>query len=155
MDADLVVDLDAVSVEKLTALLQEDYYVDVDVAAEAVGRRSSFNAIHLASGFKIDFFVKGRNEFDELELERSLLTEISVDPPRKAWVKSAEDTVLRKLEWFRSGGEFSERQWRDVLGILMTAGEALDDEHLEHWARKLGVSDLLQQAWQRVRDDGH
>jgi hypothetical protein len=29
----------------------------------------------------------------------------------------AEDIILAKLEWFRAGGETSERQWAERLGI--------------------------------------
>ena len=80
----------------------------------------------LGSGFKIDFFAKGVHEYDDVELERSRSIRISVDPPRTAMVKSAEDIVLRKLQWFRDGGEVSERQWKDVLGVLATVGLDLD-----------------------------
>jgi hypothetical protein len=34
--------------------------------------------------------------------------------------------VLAKLEWFRRGGEVSERQWADVLGVLRASGASLD-----------------------------
>ena len=61
-------------------------------------------------------------------------------------VKTAEDTILRKLQWYRSGGEVSERQWRDVLGVLATVGENLDRGHLQRWAAKLSVADLLERA---------
>lgn len=150
MDADLVVDLHVSQIDALTARLQPDFYIDADVVSEAVRRRSSFNTIHFASGFKIDFFVKGTSEFDELELERSVLTEIVSDPPQSAWIKSAEDTVLRKLEWYRSGGEVSDRQWRDILGILMTVGDSMDREYLVTWAHRLDVDDLLERAWRQV-----
>jgi hypothetical protein len=146
MDADLVVDLEASTVLLLVDRLRDQFYVDLDVAREAVVRHSSFNAIHLASGFKVDFFAKGDGEFDELELERSEPTQISADPPRSAMVKTAEDTILRKLQWYRSGGEVSDRQWRDVLGVLATVGESLDRGHLQRWAAKLGVADLLERA---------
>ncbi len=146
MDADLVVDLDAATVVVLIDRLREEFYVDLDVAREAVARHGSFNAVHLATGFKVDFFVKDTGEFDEVELERSEPTQISADPPRSAMVKTAEDTILRKLQWYRSGGEVSDRQWRDVLGVLMTVGEGLDWRHLRYWATKLGVADLLKRA---------
>lgn len=146
MDADIVVDLDARRVALLVDRLKDDFYVDPGVAAEAVSQRGSFNAVHLASGFKVDFFVKGTGEFDELEVERSVSVQITENPPRSAYVKTAEDTVLRKLQWYRSGGEVSDRQWRDVLGVLAATGAALDRGYLRRWAVELGVVDLLERA---------
>jgi len=146
MDVDLVVDLGAATVARLVERLRNDFYVDLDVAQDAVRNRSSFNAIHLSSGFKVDFFVKGDGDYDEVELERSVITRISNDPPRTARVKTAEDTVLRKLQWFRSGGEVSDRQWKDVLGVMATVGADLDRDYLHRWATKLDVVDLLDRA---------
>jgi hypothetical protein len=146
LDADLVVDLDAAAVTRLVESLQDDFYVNLDVATDAARRPGSFNAIHLASGFKVDFFVKGPGEFDELEIERSVAVQITATPPRSAYVKTAEDTVLRKLQWYRGGGEVSDRQWRDVLGVLAATGAAMDRAHLLRWAVELGVADLLERS---------
>jgi hypothetical protein len=146
LDADVVVDLELDHVAPLVAALERRFYVDAGVAAEAVSRRGAFNAVHLESGFKVDFFVKGPDEFDEVELGRSEHIEIVADPPRAVSVKTAEDTVLRKLQWYADGGGVSERQWRDVLGILMTAGESLDREYLRTWADRIGIAELLTRA---------
>jgi hypothetical protein len=62
------------------------------------------------------------------------------------FVDTAEDTILRKLEWYRRGGETSERQWRDVVGILNTQSSGLDRAYLSEWAVKLGVTDLMESA---------
>jgi hypothetical protein len=59
-------------------------------------------------------------------------------------VASPEDTILAKLEWFRKGGEVSERQRRDLLGILKIRASTLDMEYLRKWAGELNVIDLLQ-----------
>jgi hypothetical protein len=150
MDADMVVDLDAARVPSLVAGLKSNFYVDPEVAADAVSRRGSFNVIHLGSGFKVDFFVKGNSEFDELELERSELYQIVVDPPRLAYVKTAEDTVLRKLQWYVEGGGVSDRQWRDVLGVLLTGGDDLDRGYLQLWADRLGLGEVLNRASSEV-----
>jgi hypothetical protein len=44
------------------------------------------------------------------------------------------------------GGEVSERQWKDVLGVLKLGGTALELQYLRHWAATLDVSDLLERA---------
>ena len=58
-------------------------------------------------------------------------------------VISAEDTVLRKLEWYRAGGETSERQWNDLRGICRVVGTGLGVGCLRKWAGALRVEDLL------------
>jgi hypothetical protein len=62
------------------------------------------------------------------------------------FVDTAEDTMLRKLEWYRRGGEVSERQWRDVVGIVNAQSSRLDHAYLREWAKRLGVPDLLERA---------
>ena len=67
-------------------------------------------------------------------------------------MKSAEDTVLRKLQWYRTGGEVSDRQWRDVLGVMVANRGGLDQRYLDTWAKRLQVEDLLRRA---EREAGH
>ncbi len=46
------------------------------------------------------------------------------------------------------GGEVSERQWRDILGMLKTRAGDLDFGYLRKWAIELKVADLLERALQ-------
>ena len=62
------------------------------------------------------------------------------------YVDTAEHTLLRKLAWYRRGGEASERQWRDVQAIARIQGERLERDRLQLWAARLGVTDLLQRV---------
>ncbi|HEY1376266.1 MAG TPA: hypothetical protein VGF55_05705 [Gemmataceae bacterium] len=131
------------------ALVQEfgpEYYVSIDAVRQAVWDRSSFNIIHTTSGFKVDVFVQKRRPFDQNLLARRV-ARTDLDPSgRPVSILSPEDILLHKLEWFRLGGETSDRQWGDVLGVLRVQAGRLDDAYLDRWAAELGVADLLAKA---------
>jgi hypothetical protein len=65
-------------------------------------------------------------------------------------VKAPEDTILRKMLWFREGGEASDRQWRDILGVLRAQQGNLDLAYLRNWAIRLVLTDLLDRAMAEI-----
>jgi len=146
LDADVVAALTVEHVDPLVDRLHSEYYLPVDRLKRAVTMRSSCNFIHLATMFKIDVFVSKDRAFDREAAARARLQAIddSADA-RRFPIASAEDTVLAKLEWFRMGGETSDRQWWDVVGVLKVSREA-DEAYMRRWALSLGVSDLLDRA---------
>lgn len=146
MDVDLVADLDTEHVEPLAHTLGDTFYTDAEMIRDAVQRRSSFNVIHLETMFKVDVFVRKERPFDQAQFERRILQTLATKPDRRAYVASAEDTILAKLEWYRIGGQVSERQWRDVQNVLKVQEDRLDLPYLHHWAKQLGVRDLLGRA---------
>jgi hypothetical protein len=151
-DIDVVIDPTAEQLERLAHALESAFYVSRSAMAEALRDRSTFNAIHRETSFKIDFFVKGASAFDAVELERAVVLDSGSPAGVPVRFKTAEDTVLRKLEWFRRGGEVSDRQWLDVINILDSARGGLDEAHLDRWAAAIGVGDLLERA--RKEADG-
>ncbi len=144
-DIDILAAIEPGSVSKFVRVLSKSFYVDADSIRQAIELRRSFNVIHLASAWKFDIFVAGDSDFSHSELLRrrmatSGITGLeSIEFP----VSSAEDTILAKLVWFRKGGEISDRQWHDLLGIVRVQAGRLDREYLAIWAQRLGVADLL------------
>ncbi len=145
-DVDLVVDLGMVQVDPLVRALETEFYVDAEAIRDAIRRHESFNLIHLATMFKVDVFILKRRPFDEAQFERRQLCAISADPERHAYIATAEDNILAKLEWYRMGGETSDRQWNDVQNVIKTQLGRLDVGYMRHWALALGVADLLERA---------
>lgn len=145
-DIDIVADLRPHHVGPFVEALKEDYYVSVPAVREAVRGGRSFNAIHMSAAVKVDVFVAGGDPFEEERLRARQRIEVSSDPVRSIFLDTAAYSVLRKLEWFRRGGETSERQWRDVVAMLRVQGDLLDDAGMREWADRLGVADLLERA---------
>lgn len=143
MDVDLVAMLRPDQVVALVGKLQDQYYVDEQTVREAIQRRSSFNLIHFDTSLKVDIFVLKPRDYDQEAFRRRAHGEGPEGP--LTWA-TPEDTVLAKLEWYRLGGEASERQWLDVLGVMKVQAEALDLAYLRQWASELGVADLLERA---------
>ncbi len=146
LDVDIVADMREEHMQPLAAALAQEFYVDETMMRDALQSRSSFNLIHYETAFKVDIFIRKMRPFDQRQLERRRLAVITADPEQSVYVISPEDTILAKLEWYRLGGEVSERQWRDVLGILKVRAGELDLAYLRTWAQELQVTNLLERA---------
>lgn len=65
--------------------------------------------------------------------------------------------VARALEQVGAGyfvgGSFASSldEWRDILGVLRARQSNLDSAYLRDWARRLGITDLLDRALSEVR----
>jgi hypothetical protein len=140
-DVDVVAALKPSHVKPLGAALKRDYYASDDAMRDATATGGGFNAIHVASGFKVDIYVAGDDAFDAERLSKRQA--VTVDGGT-LYVDTAEHVLLRKLEWYRRGGEVSERQWRDVQAIVRIQGTRLESVRLKLWAERLGVTDLLE-----------
>jgi hypothetical protein len=146
VDGDVVAELARVHVDPFVDALREAYYVPERRIRDAVARRASFNVIHLETMLKIDVFVSRDRPFDRRAFARSRPAPIEGLGAAPLPISSAEDIVLAKLEWYRRGGEVSDRQWTDVMGVLRASGDVLDLPYLKAGGAELEVGDLLERA---------
>ena len=145
-DVDLVADLKSEHAAALVTALGGQFYIDEESVRDAIRLQRSFSAIHLTTLFKVDVFIPQQRPYSSVQFERRIRQIVWTDPECTVYLASVEDNLLAKLEWYRFGNEVSERQWRDILGVIKTQGERLDLIYLRQWAVALKVADLLEKA---------
>jgi hypothetical protein len=144
-DIDFVIELPIGKIGDFRNALGSQFEVDTDMLRDAVLHARCANAFYLPIVTKVDFFGRGYEPFDESEFARR--RRVVVRPSGESLVvKAPEDTVLRKLLWYREGGEVSDKQWRDVVSVLRISGDSMDTSYLTTWATRLGILELLNRA---------
>ena len=128
-DIDFVTNLDGRRLRAFLRALGPGFYFDEDTALEALSMGRSFNVIHRALSYKFDFFPLSGSHGDA-ELSRRQAVPLPILDSALVPIISAEDTILAKLRWYRAGGEVSERQWRDIAGIIAASGPQLDRAYI-------------------------
>lgn len=142
-DIDFVIDPDGAGLERLVdRLIAEGLYVDGGVARGALATRGQFNAV--AGDAKIDFVIRKERPFSTAEFARRRRVRL---PDIEAEIVSVEDLIVAKLAWASQTG--SDRQLRDVAGMVAIAGDDLDRVYIDRWAADL---DLVKQ-WREVIDE--
>jgi hypothetical protein len=138
-DLDLVIDPDPTQLEAFLASLGDRYYGSREAARDAFSRRSMFNVIDFASGWKVDLIFRKDRPFSVEEFGRR---QVGLLQGCRVPIASAEDIILSKLEW--NAITPSERQLQDALDVAIANWQSLDQGYLRKWAPVLGVTDQLQ-----------
>ncbi|HEV7515489.1 MAG TPA: hypothetical protein VGR07_04245 [Thermoanaerobaculia bacterium] len=149
-DIDIVLDLPPGRVADLCAAFpSDDFYVSEEAARKAVARRGQFNILHPASGLKLDLMIPAEDAFNRSRFAR--IRRLRPAPDYDAAFASAEDVILKKMEYYREGG--SEKHLRDIAGVLKISGEAVDREYIKEWATKLGLEEIWQTVARRSEEE--
>ena len=141
---DLVVQIEPANIMMLSNVLEREGFYCPPRAVEDIqsGRGKVLSITHTETILNADIVVNSDRSFDRSKMKRRRL--IAVDPDTSFWIASPEDVILAKLLWGRRSQ--SEKQWRDVLGVLKVQGETLDYPYLRDWAERLGLTDALSRA---------
>lgn len=143
-DIDFVINVERKDSNKLISVLKnlgDEFEVDPTAALNAIKNRWQFNIIHRESELKIDFWVAKNTELGKNEFKRKTLVKVFGE---KVAIVSAEDLILTKLSWVKE--VYSERHFRDCVGIFERQKGKLDEKYLAENARQLRVTNLLNQA---------
>jgi hypothetical protein len=147
MDVDIVADLKISHINRLKQILENEYYIDNEMIADAIRSASSFNLIHLETMIKIDVFLHKEDPYAEMALQRKRKDTLEELDKVEFYFSSPEDIIIAKVQWYKIGGFVSERQWLDVIGVIKVQGDLLDKKYLKRWSQKLGLASLMQNAF--------
>lgn len=145
-DSDIITEMRTEHIPPFVSSLQNEFFIDEEMVADSIQHNSSFNIIHRETMFKVDIFIPRPRPFQQSQFARAQRQTFELGTEISANFASPEDTILSKLEWYRLGGEVSDRQWRDILGVMKTRAGELDLDYLRKWANELNVPDLLERA---------
>ena len=142
-NVDLVARIVPSQAKMLAKALGPHWYTESEMM-QAIKAGRAFNLIHIPSAMKFDIFPAS-TDFHDSELERATLTPLRIEGAALCPVATSEDALLAKLQWYRDGGEVSDRQWNDIGGLI-AINDAMDWEYVNSWAARLGVTALLERA---------
>jgi hypothetical protein len=106
------------------------------------GRMQTLQITHIETISRADLIIAEDSEFERLKFERR--QQYQIPTGATVFLASPEYLILNKL----SGRKFksSEKQWRDVLGILKVQGDFLDTVYLNNQAKSLDLVEDLNRA---------
>lgn len=108
------------------------------------GSARVLSVTHMQLILNADIVLNAHTDFDRSKMARRRLEAIGLEEAEQFWLAAPEDIILAKLLWGQRSQ--SEKQWRDVLGILKVQGDSLDFAYLTQWAAQLNVTELVQRA---------
>ena len=143
----MIADLKIDHISLLKQSLENQYYIDENMIADAIRTTSSFNLIHLETKIKVDVFISKNEPYEQEALQRKRKDTLEDISKVEFYFSSPEDIIIHKLQWYKLGGFVSEQQWLDVVGVIKVQSDLLDNKYIKGWSRKLGLSSLLQIAF--------
>lgn len=143
-DVDVVLDIAREDITRLVTPLEGDGFYIPGIEDVQTGRMNTLSITHTETIARADLMITSYDAFAQAKFEHRQLVDI---PGRGSlFFISAEDLVLNKLRWRQRSQ--SEKQWRDILGVLKTQQNSLEIHYMRSWAESLFLLPDLEQALQ-------
>lgn len=136
-DIDFVVELPIENIKKTTQLfsrLPDTFMIQPDTIKEAIKRKSQFQALHLPTMLKMDFWILTMQSFDKTRFQRRKKIKLFNQLMEMA---TPEDTIVQKLIWYSKGK--IEKHLVDAAFVLQIQWKNLDKKYLTFWINKLNL----------------
>ena len=140
VDIDIVLEISPDNIENFIAEFENDYYIPINRARQAARQKGMFNILNNQTILKIDCVALKDEEFDRNAFSRRL--KVNYTGEFEVSIISREDLILSKLKWAKNTK--SERQLLDVASVIRNG---FDKVYVEHWAKKIGVEELLEDSF--------
>jgi hypothetical protein len=142
-DLDAVIAVSPSNIDRLVQRLESEGFYVPGVEDVRSGRMQMLGITHQETIARADLMLAGESNFEREKFNRRRA--IAIDGRGTIYLASPEDIILNKLRW--SAQSQSEKQWRDVLGILKVQKENLDFDYLNQQAEQLELSSALTRAF--------
>lgn len=144
-DIDLVIVMKNSDVKPMIENFEKEFFIDEISIETAIKEKSMFKAMHKETGFKVDFWILGDDDFSKKRFMRRVKVEIL---GTAMYLPSAKDAIISKLEWFKMSD--IDKHYFDALGIYRIQKENLDMEYINNWCQKKSISEY----WLKIQKEG-
>ncbi|MEM7795881.1 MAG: hypothetical protein AAF579_15685 [Cyanobacteria bacterium P01_C01_bin.118] len=137
INVDVMISVSGTALYPLVNALEADGFYVAGVEDAVSGRMNTLQIIDQQTIERADLVIAGNEAWDAVKFNRRQLI-------NNFYLASPEDVILNKLRWGKRSQ--SEKQWRDVLGVLKVQGQNLDFDYLKTWANSLELTSDLSRA---------
>ncbi|HSM80799.1 MAG TPA: hypothetical protein VLS96_03890, partial [Nodosilinea sp.] len=140
-DLDMVLSVPRAAIPALAEALEQAGFYVPGVDDIVSGRMKTLQVTQIDTISRADLVIAEVNPYEQLKFERRQAYRLT--DSTSIYLASPEDLVVNKLRWGQQSQ--SEKQWRDVLGVLKAQQGGLDYEYMHRWAAEFDLSDRLEQ----------
>lgn len=141
-DLDVVIAAPHDALNPLVSALEAAGFYVPGVADATTGRTRTLQITQIKSISRADLMLADDDDYERLKFQRCC--PIPWPDGTEVYLVSPEDIVINKLRWGQRSK--SEKQWRDVLGVLKTQQGNVDYEYMHRWSANFDLSEVLEQA---------